>query len=85
MARTAAANVRFCNGPSCQVTRFVLPLVTCICPVVSLGCHIIRSEEVAGPSFQRRLQSSGIGHCGFTIFTVPAVGLRVGVAAGPIS
>ncbi len=49
------------------------------------SCHIIRSEEGASPSFQRRLAGSDCGHYGFTIFTVPAVGLRVGLAAGPIS
>jgi len=56
----------------------ILPLVTCFCPWSTLSCHIIRSEEAVSLSFQRRVQGSDCGHCGFTIFTVPAVGLRAG-------
>lgn len=83
------ANVRFCNGPSCQVTRYALPLATCFCPWSARSCHIIRSEEAGSPSFQRRLQGSDCGHCGFTIFTVqrwdhgPALANRPDLSSSP--
>ncbi len=59
----------------------VPPLVTCFCPWSAWSRHMIRSEEAVSLSFQRRLQGSDCGHCGFTIFTVPAVGLRAGLAS----
>ena len=79
-----AQNVRFCNGPWCQVA----PVVSCRRLLASVRgqlerCHIIRSEEAVSPSFQRRVSGSDCGHCGFTIFTVPAVGLRARLASWP--
>jgi hypothetical protein len=73
--------VRFCNGPSVKS-----PGESCRWLLASVrgqlrSCHIIRSEEGVSPSSRRRLQGSDCGHSGFTIFTVPAVGLRAGLAS----
>ena len=59
----------------------VLPLVTCFGPWVKLELphHTVRGS--GEPIFPASYACSDCGHCGFTIFTVPAVGLRAGLAS----
>jgi hypothetical protein len=49
------SNVRFCNGPLCQAAPVYPVAGYLLLSVVSLSCHIIRSEEAVSPSFQRSL------------------------------
>ena len=48
---------------------------------MELPHHTVRGSGER--SFERRLRGGGCRHCGFTIFAVPAVGLRVSLAYRP--
>lgn len=50
---------------------------------IELPHHTVRGS--GEPIFPAPSASSGCGRCGFTIFTVPAVELRVGLAGDPVS
>lgn len=57
--KTCVRSVCFCNGPLCQAAPVNPAAGSLLLSVVSLSCHIIRSEEAVSPSFQRSLSSQG--------------------------
>lgn len=49
-------NVCFCNGPLCQAAPVYPAAGNLLLSVVSMSCHIIRSEEAVSRSFERSLE-----------------------------
>jgi hypothetical protein len=45
----------FCNGPLCQAAPVYPVAGSLLLSVVSVSCHIIRSEEPVSPCFERSL------------------------------